>query len=177
MGALRRCPDGGFEVALVGRRRRGREGHGGTTHFARSGRPGRCRPSGWGHQTMAQWDYSTALLLQLAAWTTLQFWRLHIAVTIGLSFLERALHSTLPPVAVVAITHAFEEDCRGGVGRSVDFAALAAPYVFTSHLAMGVRLVGLVPSRFGTGGGGRGGPSESGPGNDGKGSNNGSGAK
>jgi hypothetical protein len=54
-------------------------------------------------------------------------------------------------------------------GGSADFAASAAPYVFAFHLAMGVRLVGSAPSRFGAGGGGGGGPSEPGPGNDGEG--------
>jgi hypothetical protein len=41
VGMLRRCPDDVFEVALAGKRRRGRKGHGGTTRFARCGRPGR----------------------------------------------------------------------------------------------------------------------------------------
>jgi hypothetical protein len=45
---------------------------------------------------MTRWDYSAALLLQVATWTTLQFWRLRVAVTIASLFLERALHSTLP---------------------------------------------------------------------------------
>ena len=91
-------------------------------------------------------DYSAALLFQLSAWTTLQFWRLRVVVTIASSFLERALHSTLPPVATAAIAHAFKEYCGGGGGGSADFAVLAAPYVFAFHLAMGVRLVGLAPS-------------------------------
>ncbi len=95
VGVLRHCPDGFFEVALVGRRRWGREGPGGTTRFARCGCPWRCWPSGRGCQTMARGDYSAALLFQLAAWTTLQFRRLRVAVTIVLLFLERALHSTL----------------------------------------------------------------------------------
>ena len=61
------------------------------------------------------------------------------------SFLEHAIHSTLPPVAVAVIVHTFEEHCegRGGGGAwggSADFAALAAPYVFAFHLAIGVRL-------------------------------------
>ena len=97
VGVLQRCPDGFFEVALAGRRRQGREGCGGTTRFAQCGRPGRCWLSGRGCRTMARRDYSTALLFQLAAWMTLQFWRLRVAVTIARSFLERALHSTLPP--------------------------------------------------------------------------------
>ncbi len=97
MGALRHCMDGVFEVALAGRRRRGREGRGGTTHFfVRCGRPGRCWPSGQGRQTIAWWDYSAALLLQVAAWPMLQFRRLSVAVMIVSSFLERAFHSTLP---------------------------------------------------------------------------------
>ena len=66
-------------------------------------------------------------------------------------------------IAMAAIMHAFEEYCGGGGGGSADFVALEAPYVFAFHLAMGVRLVGSVPSRFGAGGGGRGGPSGSGP--------------
>ena len=70
----------------------------------------------------------------------------------------------LPPVLMAAIAHAFEEYCRGGGGGSVDFAALVAPYVFDFHLAMGVRLVGMAPSRFGAWGGGGGGPLESEPG-------------
>ena len=42
-------------------------------------------------------------------------------------------------------------------GGSADFVALAALYVFASHLAMGVRLAGSVLLRFGAGGGGQGG--------------------
>ena len=121
---------------------------------------------------MARRDYSVALLFQLAAWTTLQFRRLHVAVMIASLFLERALHSTLPPVATAAIAHAFKEYCGGGGGGSADFVASAAPYVFAFYLAMGVRLVGLAMPRFGARGGGRGGPSGSGPGNNGKESNN-----
>jgi hypothetical protein len=91
---------------------------------------------------MARWDYSATLLLQVAVWMTLQFWRLRVTVTIALLFLERALRLTLPPVTTAAIVHAFKEYCGGGGGGSVDFAALAAQYVFAFHLAMGVRLVG-----------------------------------
>ncbi len=128
---------------------------------------------------MAQWDYSTALLLQVAAWTTLQFWWLHVAVMIALLFPERALHSALPFDAA--------HHCNGGnhtcVLRilrrwgwgDVDFAALVAPYVFAFHLVMWVRLVGLALLRFGAGGCNRGGPLGLGPGNNGKGSNNGGG--
>ena len=79
------------------------------------------RPGKRGRLTMAQWDYSAArlrtlslLLFQLAVWTTLQFWQLRAAVTIVLSFLESVLHSMLPPIAVAAIVHAFEEYCVGG---------------------------------------------------------------
>ena len=61
----------------------------------RCGRPGWCWPSGRDRQTMAQWDYSAALVLQVAAWTTLQFRRLRNAVKIASLFLERALHSML----------------------------------------------------------------------------------
>ena len=100
-----------------------------------------------------------ALLFQLAAWTTLQLRWLHVTVTIALLFLERALHSTLPPVATAAIAHAFKEYCGDGGGGSADFAASAAPYVFASHLVMGVQLAGSAPSRFGAGGDGGGGPS------------------
>ncbi len=64
-------------------------------------------------------------------------------------------------VATVVITHAFEENCGGKGGRSVDFAALAAPSFFAFHLAMGVRLVGSVLSQFGSGGGGQGGTPQS----------------
>ena len=60
-------------------------------------------------------------------------------------------------VATVAIAHAFEEYCGGGGGGSADYVASAAPYVFAFHLAMGVRLVELVLSWFGAGGGGQGG--------------------
>ena len=101
---------------------------------------------------MARRDYSVALLFQLAVWTTLQFQRLRIAVTIVSSFLKRALHSTLPPVVMAAIVHAFKEYYGGGDGESADFAASAAPYVFAFHMAMGVRLAGSAPLRFGTGG-------------------------
>ncbi len=85
---------------------------------------------------------SRLLLFQLAACTTLQFWRLRVVVTIALSFFERALHSTLPPITVTAIAHTIEEHCGGGGGRgawggSADFAASAAPYVFPFHLAPG----------------------------------------
>ena len=104
MGALWRCTDGVFKAALAGRRRRGSEGCGGTTHFARCGHPGWCCPSRRGRQTMAQWDYSAALLLQVAAWTTLQFRWLRVAVTIASSFLKPALHLTLP----------FDARCIGG---------------------------------------------------------------
>ena len=176
VGVLRRCPDGFFEVALAVRWHRGREGRGGATRFARCGRPGWCWPGGRGCRTTARRDYSVALLFQLAVWTTLQFRRLRVAVTIPSSFLELTLHSTLPPVATATIVHAFEEYCGGGGGGSADFVLLAAPYVFAFHMAMGVRLVGLAPLRFGAGGDGRGGPSELGPGNVGKGSNNGGGA-
>ena len=96
MGALWRCTDGVFEVALAGRRRQGREGRGGTTRFARCEHPGQCWSSKWGRQTMARWDYSVALLLQVAVGMMLQFWWLRVAVTITLLFLERALHSMLP---------------------------------------------------------------------------------
>ena len=116
MGMKRRCPDGFFEVALAGRRCRGKERCGGTMHFARCGCPGRCWPSRRGCQTMARWDYSAALLFQLATWTTLQFRQLHVAVMIALLFLKRALHSTLPPAAMAAIAHVFEEYCGGGGG-------------------------------------------------------------
>ena len=71
MSALRRCRDGVFEVALARRRRQGREGRGGTTRFARCGRPGWCWPSRRGRRTMARWDYSTTLLLQV--YSTLPF--------------------------------------------------------------------------------------------------------
>jgi hypothetical protein len=81
----------------------------------------------------------------------------------------------LPPVATAGMAPGFEKSGRGGGGGNVDLAASAVPYVFAFHLAMGVRLVGLVLSRFGAGGGGRGGPSGWGPGNNGKGSNNGGG--
>ena len=175
VGALQRCPDGVFEVALAGRRRRGREGHEGTMHFAQCGHPEQCWPSGWGHQTMAQWNYSVALLLQHAAWTTLQFRRLHVTVTIVSSFLERALHSTLPPVAAAAIAHAMEEYCGGGGGGSADFAALVAPYSFAFGNGGAAGWVGAVA--VWRRGGQRRGPSGSGPGNEGKGSNNGGGAK
>ena len=57
---------------------------------------------------------SGLLLFQLSACTTLQFRRLRVAVTIALLFLEHAPHSTLPPVAVAAIAHAFKEYCGGG---------------------------------------------------------------
>ena len=74
-------------------------------------------------------------------------------VAIASLFLEHELHSTLPPIAMAAIVHAFKEYCGGGGGGSADFAALAAPYVFAFLLAMGVRLVGLAPLRFGARGG------------------------
>ena len=76
---------------------------------------------------MAWQDYSTALLFQLAPWTTLQFQRLHVAILIVLSFLERALHLTLPPVTTAAIVHAFEEYWEGGGRGSADFVALVVP--------------------------------------------------
>ena len=60
-------------------------------------------------------------------------------------------HSTLPPAATAAIAHTFKEYCGGGGGGSADVVALAAPYVFAFHLAMGVWLVGSAPWRFGTG--------------------------
>ena len=96
MGALRRCTDGVFEVALAGQQQEGREGQGGTTRVARCGCPGWCWPSGRGRQTMARWDESPALLLQVATWTTLQFRRLRVTVMSASSFLEHALHSMLP---------------------------------------------------------------------------------
>ena len=102
---------------------------------------------------MVLWDYSAALLLQVTAWTMLQFRWLCVAVTIASLFLERTLHLALTPVAMAAIAHAFEEYCGGRGGGSADFAASAAPYVFAFHLVMGVRLVGLVLSWFGAGGG------------------------
>ncbi len=73
--------------------------------------------------------------------------------------------------------YVFKEYCGGGGGGggSADFAASAVPYVFTFHLAMGVRLFGLVLSLFGARGGGQGGPVGLGPGNVGKGSNDGGG--
>ena len=86
---------------------------------------------------MARWDYSMAFLFQHAAWTTLQFWRLRIAVMIASSFLEHVLHSTLPPVAMAAIAHTFKKYCGGGGEGSSDFAALVAPYVFDFYLLMG----------------------------------------
>ena len=78
-----------------------------------------------------------AFLFQHAVWTTLQFWRLRIAVMIASSFLEHVLHSTLPPVAMAAIAHTFKEYCGGGGEGSSDFAALVAPYVFDFYLLMG----------------------------------------
>ena len=175
MGVMWCFPDGYYEVTLAGRRRWGKEGRGGATCFAQCGHPGWCWPSGRGCRTMARQDYSAAFLFQFAAWMMLQIRRLRIAVTIAWSYLKRALHSTLPPVMTAAIAHVFEEYCGSGGGGSADFAAMAAPYVFAFHLEMGVRLVGLAPSRFGAGGGGGGGPSGSGLGNNGKGSDNGSG--
>ncbi len=60
---------------------------------------------------MAGWDYSVALLLQVAAWTMLQFRQLRIAVMIASSFLDCTLHLMLPPFATAAIAHAFKEYC------------------------------------------------------------------
>ena len=56
-----------------------------------------------------------------------------------------------------AIVHVLKEYCGGGGGGGgsadfVEFTALAAPYVVTFHLAMGVRLVQSVLLRFGAGG-------------------------
>ncbi len=85
-------------------------------------------------------------------------------VTIASSFLKRVLHSMLPPITMAAIAHAFEQYCGGGGGGGTDFASSAAPYVFTFHLVMGVRLVWSAPSRFGAWGGGEGGPLGLGPG-------------
>ena len=81
---------------------------------------------------------------QLAAWTTVQFRNLRVAVTVVLLLLECALHSTLPPVTA-AIVHAFKEYCGGGGGGgawggSADFAVLAVRYIFAFHLTMGVQL-------------------------------------
>ena len=45
----------------------------------------------------------------------------------------------------------------GAWGGSADFTASTPPYVFAFHMAIGVRLVGSAPSRFGAGGGGAGG--------------------
>ena len=66
----------------------------------------------------------------------------------------------LPTVATAVIAHAFKEYCggRGVGGGSADFVALAALYVFASHLALGVRLAGSVLLRFGAGGGSQGVP-------------------
>ena len=145
MGVLWHCPDGVFELPFVGRRRwqQEREGRVGTTCFERCGHPGRCWPSGRGCQTMTRRDYSVALLFQHVTWTALQFRRLRVTVMIASLFLKRALHSMLPPVAAVAIGHTFEKYCGGGGsggtwGGSTDFAALAVPYIFAFHLAMGV---------------------------------------
>ena len=126
-------------------------------HVAPCVHPGQCWSSGRGRQTMAWQDYSAALLFQHTAWTTLQFWRLHVTLTIVLLFVERALHSTLSHVAMAAIAHVFKEYCGSGGEESTDFVTMAAPYVFDFHLAMGVQLVGLAPSRFGAWGGWRGG--------------------
>ena len=82
----------------------------------------------------------------------------------------------LPSIAAAAIMHAFVEYCGGGGGGrggawggSADFMALAAPYVFAFHMAMGVRLVWLALLWFGIGWSGGRGPSGPGPGNNGKG--------
>ena len=157
MGVLWHCPDGIFEVVLAGRWRRGREGRGGTMPFAWCGHPGRCWPSGRGRQTMTRRDYSVAVLFQHAAWTTIEFRKLRVTVTIASLFLKCAIHLTLPPVAMAVIAHAFKEYCGGGGGGSADFAALAALYAFDFHLGMGVWLVGLAPLWFGAWGGWRGG--------------------
>ncbi len=68
-----------------------------------------------------------SFLFQLAAWATLQFRRLRVAVMIASLFLECALHLTLPPVVTAAIAHTFNEYCKGGGGGSADFAATATP--------------------------------------------------
>ena len=146
---------------------------------------------------MAQWDYSTALLFQVAAWMTLQFWRLRVAVTIVLLFLKCALHSTLPPAATAAIAHAFKEYCGGPFNAAPRCNGGNCAYVQgilrrrgqgerrRCSLGGAVRLrlppgnggvagwVGAVAVRRRAGGGG--GPSGLGPGTDGKGSDNGGG--
>ena len=91
---------------------------------------------------MARRDYSAALLFQLVAWMTLQFRRLRVAVTIASSFLEHALHSTLPPVATAAIAHTFKEYCRGGGGGSADFVASVPLGVGQRWLASALLAVG-----------------------------------
>ena len=138
--------------------------------------------SGRGRRTMARWDYSAALLLQVAAWTTLQFWRLRVAETIALSFLKRALHS-MPPfnaashhnggnharVRRILRRQGWGECGLHGLGGTVRLR-------FSPGDGGAAGRVGAVPvwRRGGAaGGGGRRGPSGLGPGNDGKGSDNG----
>ncbi len=142
MGVLWRCSDGFFEVVLAGWRRQGREGRGGTTFFARCGRPGRCWPSGRGCRTMARQDYSVALLFQLAVWTTLQFRRLRIAVTITLLFLKRALHSTLQqPSTVQLVRGSLIESLDRGSNHLVILGKGLGPHM-SSHSPLGPRIWG-----------------------------------
>eukprot|EP00956_Cyclotella_meneghiniana_P004721 scaffold5825_cov62-Cyclotella_meneghiniana.AAC.6 len=95
---------------------------------------------------------SVVLLFCLATWTTLQFQWLTQRMPRLARLLERILHFTLPPVSASIIAYELlnlSSMSSSYITWGVDLMALILPYMFASHLTLGIWLVGAAPSVMG----------------------------